>query len=63
MSFELQIDFKSADEYNKNSRDLPGFIVELTSLTSKHTSFAFLFDVKASEKAILKPFQTALCHL
>ena len=42
------------------SGDLPGFIVWLTSLTSKHTSFGRWFDVNESEKVVFKPIQTAL---
>lgn len=42
------------------SGDLPGFIVELTSFTSKHTSFECQIAVNESEKVVFKPFQTAL---
>ena len=38
------------------SGDLPGFIAELTSLTSKHTSFEWHIDVDASVKVVFKPF-------
>ena len=37
-----------------------GFIVELTSFTSKHTSFECQIAVNESEKVVFKPFQTAL---
>lgn len=39
---------------------LPGFIVQLTSFTSKHTSFECQIAVNESEKIVFKPFQTAL---
>ena len=42
------------------SGDLPGFIVELTSFTSKHTSFECQIAVNESEKVVFKPFPTAL---
>ena len=42
------------------SEDLPGFIVRLTSFTSKHTSFECQIAVNESGKVVFKPFQTAL---
>ena len=42
------------------SGDLPGFIVRLTSFTSKHTSFECQIAVNESEEVVLKPFKTAL---
>lgn len=42
------------------SGDLLGFIVELTSFTSKHTSFEWQTAVNESEKVVFKPIQTAL---
>ena len=45
------------------SGDLLGFIAELTSLTSKHTSFECQIAVNESEKVVFKPVQTALCPL
>ena len=42
------------------NEDLPGFIVRLTSFTSKRTSFECHIDVNASEKVVFKPIQTAL---
>ena len=40
--------------------ELPGFIVRLTSFTSKHTSFECQIAVNESEKVVFKPIQTAL---
>ena len=42
------------------SGELPGFIVRLTSFTSKHTSFECQIAVNESEKVVFKPIQTAL---
>ena len=42
------------------SGELPGFIVRLTSFTSKHTSFECQIAVSESEKVVFKPIQTAL---
>ena len=42
------------------SGELPGFIVRLTSFTSKHTSFECQIAVNESEKDVFKPIQTAL---
>ncbi len=42
------------------SGDLLGFIAELTSLASKHTSFECQIAVNESEKVVFKPVQTAL---
>ena len=42
------------------SGDLPGFIVELTSFTSKHTSFECQIAENESEKVGFKPFKTTL---
>lgn len=42
------------------SGDLLGFIVRLTSFTSKHTSFECHIAENESEKVVFKPFQTAL---
>lgn len=42
------------------SGELPGFIVRLTSFTSKHTSFECQIAVNESGKVVFKPFQTAL---
>lgn len=42
------------------SGDLPGFIVRLTSFTSKHTSFECQIAENESEKVVFKPFKTAL---
>lgn len=42
------------------SGDLPGFIAELTTLTSKHTSFEYRISVNESEKVAFKPLKKAL---
>ena len=42
------------------SGELPGFIVRLTSFTSKHTSLECQIAVNESEKVVFKPIQTAL---
>lgn len=42
------------------SGELLGFIVRLTSFTSKHTSFECQIAVNESEKVVFKPIQTAL---
>lgn len=42
------------------SGELQGFIVRLTSFTSKHTSFECQIAVNESEKVVFKPIQTAL---
>ena len=60
MGFGLPVDFQAADEYNNISGDLPGFIVRLTSFTSKHTSFECQIAENESEKVVFKPFKTAL---
>ena len=42
------------------SGDSPGFIVRLTSFTSKHTSFECQIAENESEKVGFNPFKTAL---
>ena len=60
MGIGFQIDFNEADEYNNTSRDLLGFIVRLTSFTSKFTSFECQIAENESEIVVFKPFKTAL---
>ena len=60
MGIGFQIDFNEADEYNNTSRDLLGFIVRLTSFTSKFTSFECQLAVSESEKVVFSLCQTAL---
>lgn len=43
-----------------DSEDLTGFIVRLTSFTSKYTSFECQIAENESEKVVFKPFKTAL---
>ena len=42
------------------SGEFPGFIVRLTSFTSKHTSFEYRISVNESEKVAFKPLKKAL---
>ena len=58
--FGLPVDFKEADEYNNTSRDLLGFIVRLTSFTSKLTSFECQIAENESEKVVFPLCQTTL---
>lgn len=60
MGFGLPLTFRQQMNIINVSGDLPGFIVELTSFTSKHTSFECQIAVNESEKVVFKPFQTAL---
>lgn len=54
MTFRQQMNIMSI------SGELPGFIVRLTSFTSKHTSLECQIAVNESEKVVFKPIQTAL---
>ena len=60
MGIGFQVDFNEADEYNNTSRDLLGFIVRLTSFTSKFTSFECQLAVSESEKVVFSLCQMAL---
>lgn len=56
----MSVDFQAEDEYINVSGDLPGFIAELTSFKSKHTSFEYRIAVNESEKVAFKPLKKAL---